>query len=409
MQERLFQQFGRILKPVLPLKRCISTFFVRSSKKPTSERVLTTLAEVHHWLLDVPGTRRYASEALHLAERIGRDDLTARAMTALALAESSDGQTQASLEYVRRAIARTGDAHLAELASGVMLSGMLQYWLGHFQDAIESSRRALDLAQRSYDTSSMVQALGNLGLALSGKGRYAEAFETFEEARRVAHERGTGQWLARALTMCGGVHLELFDFAGAEALAQEAREVSRSVHWPHAETSAGIDLLLNFARRGEVGRAERLVDEVGQVVATAQGAHGWLWRLRFATAKGELALARGAWDEAARVAEEIIVQSRRVGRVKYQARGLEIRALALATLGRVHEAMALLHNAVDLVRSTEDPAMFLRAATALLSLSGDDALFVEARARAQAIVQALRDEDLIRGFLTAEAVRPLMR
>jgi tetratricopeptide (TPR) repeat protein/transcriptional regulator with XRE-family HTH domain len=371
--------------------------------------VLTTLAEVDHWLLDVPGARREAREALHLAERIGRDDLAARAMTVLALAESSDGQTQASLEHVLQAIARAGDAHLAELASGVMLSGMLQYWLGHFQDAVESSRRALDLARESYDTPSMVQALGNLGLALSSTGRYAEAFETFEEARRVAQERGTRQWLARALAMCGGVRLEVFDFAAAEALAQEAREVSRSVHWPLAETSAGIDLLLNFARRGEVGRAERLVDEVAQTVATSQGTHGWLWRLRFATAKGELALARGAWDEAARVAEEVIVQGRRLGRVKYQARGLEIRAQALAALGRIHEAIVLLQSAVDLVRTTGDPAMFLHAAGALLSLSGDDVLFVEAQARARAIVRALPDKDLIGRFLSAEAVRPLMK
>jgi tetratricopeptide (TPR) repeat protein/transcriptional regulator with XRE-family HTH domain len=371
--------------------------------------VLTTLAEVHHWLLDVPGTRREAREALHLAERIGRDDLAARAMTALALAESSDGQTQASLEYVLQAIVRAGDAHLAELASGVMLSGMLQYWLGHFQDAVASNSRALDLARRSYDTPSMVQALGNLGLALSSTGRYAEAFETFGEARRVAHERGTRQWLARAMAMCGGVHLELFDFAGAEALAQEAREVSRSVHWPFAETSAGIDLLMNFARRGEVGQAERLVAEVAQAVATSQGAHGWLWRLRFATAKGELALARGAWDEAARVAEEVIVQGHRLGRVKYQARGLEIRAQALGALGQVHEAIVLLQSAVDLVRTTGDPALFLHAAGPLLSLSGNDVLFVEAQARARAIVQALPDKDLIDRFLRAEAVRPLTK
>jgi tetratricopeptide (TPR) repeat protein len=275
--------------------------------------LLTILAEIDHWLLDIPSLRREAGEALRLAEQIGRDDLAARAMMALAQADSSDGQTQASLSHVRRALARAGDAHPTELASGVMLASMLEYWLGHFQDAVESSRRVLDL------------------------------------------------------------------------------------------------LLLNFARRGEVGRAERLVNEVAQAVATSQGAHGWLWRLRFATAKGEIALARGAWEEAADEAEEAIMQSRRTGRLKYQARGLEIGARALAALGRVHEAMALLRSAVDLARSTGDPAMFLRAATALLSLSGDDALLVEARARAQAIVQALPDEDLIDRFRAAEAVRSLMR
>jgi len=184
--------------------------------------------------------------------------------------------------------------------------------------------------------------------------------------------------------------------------------VSRSARWPQSETSAGIDLLLNFARRGEVGRAEHLVDEVASAVATAQGAHGWLWRLRLVTAKGEMALARGTWEEAARLAEEVIAQSRRTGRLKYQAHGLEIRARALAALGQVHEAIALLQEAVNLVRATTDPAMFLRAATAQLSLAGDDMLFAEAQARVQAIARALTDEHLLRHFLHTEAVLPLL-
>jgi hypothetical protein len=37
MHERHCRQFGRIRKPVSSLKRGISAFFVRSSKKPTSE------------------------------------------------------------------------------------------------------------------------------------------------------------------------------------------------------------------------------------------------------------------------------------------------------------------------------------------------------------------------------------
>ena len=94
--------------------------------------------------------------------------------------------------------------------------------------------------------------------------------------------------------------------------------------------------------------------------------------------------------------------------MKYQARGLEIRARALGALGRTHEAIILLQNGVDLVRTTTDPAMFLRAASALLSLAGDDALLAEAQARAQAIVQALPDENLIRHFLHAEGIAALM-
>jgi len=154
-----------------------------------------------------------------------------------------------------------------------------------------------------YDTTTIARALGNLGLALTGRGRYDEALEVFSEARQFAHEYDTGTWLARSTTMIGSLHLELFDFARAEALAEEAREISRSLNWPLATASGGIDLLLNYARRQEVGRTESLLVEVAEAVAGIQGAHSahtWLWKLRLAAARAEIALARCEWDAAIR-------------------------------------------------------------------------------------------------------------
>lgn len=365
---------------------------------------LVTLAEVRHWRLDVPSTRRYATEALELAEQIGQDDLAARCMSALALADSSDGAIQASLEHFQQAFTRAGPNHLGELVSGVELSGLIQYWIGHFEDAVEVNRQALELAKQSSDTTSTARALANLGLALGGKGRYAEALQMFTEARQFAQNHRMEQWLARATSMCGGLHLEVFDFGRAEALAEESREISRSVHWPLAETSAGIDLLLNFARRQEVGRAERLLPEVAEAAMRGQGAHGWLWRLRLTQARAEMALARGNWEKAVGFAQDGIEQSVLRGRVKYHVLGLETRAKALAALNQQHEAIASLQHAVSLARLTADPVMFLRAAFALLTLDGNDALLREARRAADAIAQELQDEHMKCQFLSAEAL-----
>src|SRR5207248_11792832 len=122
------------------------------------------------------------------------------------------------------------------------------------------------------------------------------------------------------------------------------------------------DLLLNFARRGDLGRAEGFVHEVAEGVANAQGAHGWLWKLRFLQAQAEIALARGNHEHAWQHAEEVIARSRAVGRVKYEVAGLQVRAQTLAALGRRHEAIVHLQAAVARARGTGDPAMFLRPA-----------------------------------------------
>src|SRR5262249_37773951 len=170
--------------------------------------------------------------------------------------------------------------------------------------------------------------------------------------------------------MCGGLHLQLFDFTEAEVLAEEARELGRSVNWQQATASGGIDLLLNYARRQELGRTEPLLAEVAEAVVKGQGTHCWLWMLRLAEARAELALARGEWEEAIGFADDAIAQSMLRGRVKYQAAALETRAKALVALGREHEAIAGLSRAIDLVRPVGDPAMFLRAAASLLALDG---------------------------------------
>ena len=206
-----------------------------------------------------PGTRRYATEALALLEQTGRDELAARVMIGLAMAGNSEGDFHTSLELFQQAFIRAGPDHLASLAFGVEIFGLAHYWMGNLDTAIERNQHALALARQSSDTTTIARALANLGLALGGQGRYAEALQMLADAQKFAQEQGIDQWRARAIAMSGGLHLEVFDFAGAQALAEEARELGQSLRWPQAVVSGGIDLLLNFARRGEVGRTEALV------------------------------------------------------------------------------------------------------------------------------------------------------
>jgi hypothetical protein len=129
--------------------------------------------------------------------------------------------------------------------------------------------------------------------------------------------------------------------------------------------------------------------------------------MRLPQARAEIALARANWSDAARWAEEAMAHSGACGRVKYQVLGLGARGKALAALGRKHEGIAALQEAVILARPVGDPAMLLRAATALLALEGDGDLAAEARAAAKRIATALPDEAMRRRFAAAEPVRLL--
>jgi DNA-binding SARP family transcriptional activator/tetratricopeptide (TPR) repeat protein len=358
----------------------------------TAERraeVLVELAMACHWLLDVPSTRRYAAEALHLAEELQRDDLAAGAIGAFAFADSSDGELAASLEGYNAAFVRAGDRPVALLAPAAEMSALILYWRGRYEESVSAGESAVSLAQGVHDPSNVVRALGDLGMAQGASDRFVEAFSTFKEARRFGQEYGLITWTARAVAMYGGLCLDVGDFEAAETLAEEARDLARSVNFVHPVISAGIDLMLNFVRRGEIDRAEHLVDEVAHAARSGAGAHGWLWRLRLAEAMAELQCARGAWEPALIQAEEALARAARHDRPKYRVLGLTARAQALLSLGRAREAIADLHRAVDLARQLGSGPLFVACGTKLLGLDGEAALDAEVVATTQRIMLAL--------------------
>ena len=211
--------------------------------------------------------------------------------------------------------------------------------------------------------------------------------------------------LARATAMASGLHLSLFDFAGAEALQSEARELGRDVAFAPSVISAGIDSLLTFARNHEPGRAERLLAETATAAASTAGWHRWLWQLRLTQAKAELALERGAFNEAVASATDGIKQSRAGGRPKYEALGLITRSRALQALTRSRDAIGDAVAAVSVADKVGDPALWLLALDALIGIDGTDELATRARAITERIQECLPDEVMRRCFTESEVVR----
>jgi tetratricopeptide (TPR) repeat protein len=382
---------------------------LRSDEEERRAELLVQVSAARFWLADIPSLRRSAGDAIRRAERVGRGDLEMAARGWMAGAESSDGRLAASIEQYQHAVARARELGTTPPAHVLTLHALAHYWMGRLEEATERSRAGVEVARRSNDASIFMYSLPHLGLALAARGRYDEAQDVFDEARRFGREYAIHSLLARAIAMSAGYHLDLLDFDRHEALAQEARELARSSSFPPPAASAGIDLLFNYARRAEVGRAETLLDEVAGTVEQASGFHGWLWRLRLAGARAEIALARGAWEEALGWAERAIDHASTTERPKYRAAGLGTRARAQAALGRRVEALADLRAAVDLARQLDDPALCLRLAGHLLELDGSDALAAEVTVARRRIMSGLSSPEVRRAFEAAMAERGLGR
>ena len=265
--------------------------------------------------LDIRSVERLAPEALALAEQVQRSDLAANAIAWLARARSASGDLRGSIEMDNAAIARAGSARTIAHA----MQPLSLYLTARTRDGIAQGFRATKMARSSHDATFTMYSLSHLGLNLGSMGRYAEAATVFDEARQFGHKYGVLPLLARATSMAAGFHLNVFDFTGTEALALEARELARSADYAPTFVSAGIDLLLTFARRHELSTAEALLAETEAAVATTPGWHEWLWRLRLCQVRAELALERGAYGAALAEANEGIRQSQSKGRPKYRS------------------------------------------------------------------------------------------
>ena len=365
--------------------------------------LLIDLAEVCFWSLDTPHLRRCGTEALALAEQIGRHELALHAEGWLAMADNSDGQVESSMRRFHDTVTRARTLGMTPPGFVLPVYCNLLGFTGAFAEAVERGRDAVEVARRSSDTANMMFALPHLGHALAANGRYAEAEEVFAEARRFGREYGVGPLLARAIAVSAGYHLDVFDFHGNEAIAGEARELARSVDFLPTLVSGGLDLLLNFTRRDDLDRADRLLADVAVVVEKAAGWHGWIWRLRLAAARAELALAHADLEDALRHATEAI-RLNHGKKLKYEVAGLEARATALHALGRTREAITDLRQAVQLARPTGDPALLLRAVAGLLAVEGDDALLAEASTAADRIVRVLPDDRMRQAFEASSPV-----
>ena len=269
--------------------------------------LLVRLAETAFWLMDVPALRKFAREAQVLAERAGRDDLWADAQAWLASAMVSDGNIPAAIQMDHEALARAGGIR----SFGLARTPLTLYWAGLADEAIHHGLQAVETARTAEDPAFLLYALQHLGLSLSGAGRFDEALLVFDEAAslrqamRSASAAGAGDIDVRSAPVESG------DLDGAMAGAFEARELAHRVAFEPPLVSAGIDLLMIFARQQDPGRAEGLLDETAQAVQKASGWHAWKWDMRLSQARAELAVAREAWGEAVEAATHVIDQSRR--------------------------------------------------------------------------------------------------
>jgi tetratricopeptide (TPR) repeat protein len=143
---------------------------------------------------------------------------------------------------------------------------------GQFRASLRSAHEAARLAEESGNASNHVLALGAVGIAQIGLGRFREAIESLEQALAEARRHQTGLFEeARLLKDLARARLSLGDYPGARSDASDAVEVARRQGAPTLEC-------LGLLTRARAWRASDAVKEfetdlaAALVVAEATGA-----------------------------------------------------------------------------------------------------------------------------------------
>lgn len=357
-------------------------------------QALLEMATVMQWLWDAEGSITYANAALEFARATNDNVLEASALAALAFNQISSGAPRVGIQEYERAFARAGDATNSALARGMELSGNAFYWIGEYDAAIERGKQAVARGRALGESDTVMRALSNLALAYMGLGAYADALRVFAEARAFGQEHGIAAWLARAVSIESHFYFIFYDYARAEKIALEAREIARAANFSPAIVSAAIDLILNYTARGELTRAERFRAQTQATIANTYGSHRWLWETRFQHARAELALEREHYAEAMLHANDALASSRATERLKYEIRALETRARIFAAQNQRAAALTDLQTARARADVLRDPLLQLQVRLTTFQLTHDEHVAGDARALERRIGAALPDENL---------------
>jgi tetratricopeptide (TPR) repeat protein len=156
----------------------------------------------------------------------------------LAWATGSEGDVDSAVDQYQQVLGRATALSMSPTSKVLPLYATTLCWAAQFGHAIERARDAVQVARAAHDTDSTILGLQVQGLALAGTGRYDEALRVFDEAARFGREFGIGPFLARSIAMSAGFHLDVFDFDGHAALAEEARDMAQAVDFPPPLVSA---------------------------------------------------------------------------------------------------------------------------------------------------------------------------
>ena len=324
-------RLGAYSRALRMLKTALTMLDGASSVPATAQR-----AHIGAWLGVITLLRGHPRNSVDLLRRAITDGEAVDAKEALAHALAGLDLAYNALGDSRRATNSTRALELyrelgdLERQGGVLNNlGLIAYFAGRWNDALELYGAAVAAWEQAGDTRSVSLASFNIGEILSAQGRLDEAEPLLREALRSCRAAGAVTDIADSLMETALLDARRGDFAGAFAQLEEAR----GLHEQTGNQSATVLIDARVAEALELGgEYDRAAELATRALARAAGDEGNALVLPvLSRVLGQAHLVAGRREAARSALELAITEANRVEH-RYEE------ALALAAITRLGDA-----------------------------------------------------------------------
>jgi tetratricopeptide (TPR) repeat protein len=309
-----------------------------------------------------------AREAIQVGEAIGAQRVLAGGHLTNGLVYEMTGRLSEARDELEQAITisrSVGD--VANEATALVFAAELKGWEGLFTDAVCLYTEGIQLARAHNVLMPVLEGLFMCGIALTSKGDYDAALAMFEEGLALAEKVGDQNFAPRYLNSLGWLHMECGDLGGAIELNRRAAEDGRARGDHESIANAELNLGDIFLTQGDLALAWEMLNGVHRLVQDPATSAWMKWRysMHLFASLGEFWLARGEAMRAQEFANQCLNMATRTNAQKYLVRGGRLRGEIALARHQWDEAAEWLHQALTRAQTLGNPTQLWQTHVAL--------------------------------------------
>ncbi len=265
------------------------------------------------------------------------------ALFALGRVHIKEGNCEASLEYLHRALSLNVLAGNREGEATVLNAiGLAHFWLDRHDDALRHYSQSLEIKREIGDRRGMSATLSNMAVVYQVRGEYERSVSTYQEALDISEELGDRQGLAENLINLGTVYEEQGMLEQALDSYKRALDIESELGDRMAEILCLNDIGNLYITQGRVDDAEVYIERALDARRQLGEKKGIAISLN---CLGSIEQLRGRYDRAMARHLEALTLVREIKWRSGEAETLACMASVMAAQGRYTAALESLREA----------------------------------------------------------------